>query len=720
MTGTALSAQGQQAGLFVVNASAFPGGDSIDVYLSGFLQYEDIHFGSTTVNPYDVGFDFRVSVAPGNSTSAADTVVGLTVTLRDSYSTTLIISGDLFDSPTITQIDEPVPVTSDYEVLFVNATADRQSLDIRSRSSGPIVDDLSILDTTVVYHPFAEPIQQLDVFESDGVRRIQSFVTTFGSASPRTDMFVLAGFVDPPSAEHAPLTFFPVRTSPTPYCYLEAFGCRFRNNLGQFRFLNAANPSDPAGIGLSVNDEVVGDVGPLSVLAPVVVDAGLSPETTPWTRVTLSGSGFVLEDSIQVSYDSRSFVAVVGDRAEPASVKLVQFAVDSTAAHVDSTHIEFVHLATDVDTLTLRSRDSARIDAVLPDAGAVITAVVGRPLRISERPLAVDVYRTQRRDAVASHLLELAQFDEAVRVMAVVGNASSAEAVGLYQIPDSTGPLVRLPDALPPGVDYGDLPQPYVSIDNGFETPDRGPRHLIDGFMFLGSGVDGEDNGQPNEAANGDDLAGSGPPDDGIVFDSPWMPGSRSSLTATASYYGYLNGWIDFDRNGLFDTYEEVVRTTVVPESNEVEFNVPRSVTLTDTLYARFRLSDQPRVTPNTPYAETDSDMLFGEVEDYRILVATLTSTDADSPDQVTVDAPFPNPAEVRITIRIALPTPTQVSVYLVDVLGRTVVRSQEDSLYPTGSSQLHVDVSPIADGLYFARISVGRDQFVFPVVVRR
>ena len=205
MTGTALSAQGQQAGLFVVNASAFPGGDSIDVYLSGFLQYEDIHFGSTTVNPYDVGFDFRVSVAPGNSTSAADTVVGLTVTLRDSYSTTLIISGDLFDSPTITQIDEPVPVTSDYEVLFVNATADRQSLDIRSRSSGPIVDDLSILDTTVVYHPFAEPIQQLDVFESDGVRRIQSFVTTFGSASPRTDMFVLAGFVDPPSAEHAPL-----------------------------------------------------------------------------------------------------------------------------------------------------------------------------------------------------------------------------------------------------------------------------------------------------------------------------------------------------------------------------------------------------------------------------------------------------------------------------------------------------------------------------------
>ena len=69
--------------------------------------------------------------------------------------------------------------------------------------------------------------------------------------------------------------------------------------------------------------------------------------------------------------------------------------------------------------------------------------------------------------------------------------------------------------------DFGDAPEPYPTL-----LPDAARHTIIPGF-FLGAGVTGEENGKPTPAADGDDL------DDGIVFDTPLLPGATSSLTVT-------------------------------------------------------------------------------------------------------------------------------------------------------------------------------------------
>ena len=203
-----------------------------------------------------------------------------------------------------------------------------------------------------------------------------------------------------------------------------------------------------------------------------------------------------------------------------------------------------------------------------------------------------------------------------------------------------------------PNLDYGDATDtsPAEATDDYQTQPGRGPSHVVDGVTFLGTGVDAEN------AAFGD----GDPEDDGVVLDDgsatlptlhnqTIIPGQSIELDVTTAGTGVLNAWIDFNRDGMFDTSEQVA-TDVSPTSNSITINttVPFSAVAGDT-YARFRYSSQTGLGPNDAAPD-------GEVEDYSVTIvgasprvrlvkrvtrigATAIATVTDDPNDADDDA---------------------------------------------------------------------------------
>ena len=182
------------------------------------------------------------------------------------------------------------------------------------------------------------------------------------------------------------------------------------------------------------------------------------------------------------------------------------------------------------------------------------------------------------------------------------------------------------------GLDLGDAPSPYPTL-----LVDNGARHLKNPGIYLGSGVDEEEDGQPTAAADGDDLITSDD-EDGVVFASSLAQGTIASVTVTTHNTvgaGFLDAWIDFSGDGDWDDSGEHVfnhEQLFTSGATALTFAVPAGAKIGDT-YARFRYSSEG----SNSYTSQSPD---GEVEDYRVTIAskptgvngviTLLGTDGD------------------------------------------------------------------------------------------
>ncbi len=187
---------------------------------------------------------------------------------------------------------------------------------------------------------------------------------------------------------------------------------------------------------------------------------------------------------------------------------------------------------------------------------------------------------------------------------ATMGNLADTAAAPNGEVEDYM--LVIQPDSL----DYGDAPDPsYPTL-----LASNGARHGISN-LFLGNLIDTEINGIPGVSANGDDLNNLDD-EDGIVFTSFIKAGNQATLNATASQNGgYLNAWMDFNRDGdWLDAGEQIFTNQALAAGvNNLSFNVPDSAVLGKS-YARFRLATAQDLQPTG--SATD-----GEVEDYSAYV---------------------------------------------------------------------------------------------------
>ncbi|MGD9613293.1 MAG: SdrD B-like domain-containing protein, partial [Kiritimatiellia bacterium] len=181
--------------------------------------------------------------------------------------------------------------------------------------------------------------------------------------------------------------------------------------------------------------------------------------------------------------------------------------------------------------------------------------------------------------------------------------------------------------------DYGDLPDSYDTL-----LAD-GARHVVPltPNLYLGAGVDTEQNGVPSVGADGDDLAGTDD-EDGVlqITNSIWQVGTEggSVEVTVGAGSGWLLGYIDFNGDGDFVDAGEMVCNLAVSNTGgngagvyTNAFAVPAdtfSTTSSTPLYARFRLYPEQPLFPELAYAGTADN---GEVEDYLWHLAGLGDT---------------------------------------------------------------------------------------------
>ena len=157
-------------------------------------------------------------------------------------------------------------------------------------------------------------------------------------------------------------------------------------------------------------------------------------------------------------------------------------------------------------------------------------------------------------------------------------------------------------------LNYGSAPTPYPTA----LTAD-GARHLVLSGEYLGT----------SEAA-----------DNGVVFNSPLVPGATASVTVTAALpagvtSGKLDAWIDYNDNGSWtDSGEEIFKdATVVAGANTLTFSVPTNA-LPGSTWMRFRYSQAGGLAPT-------GMAMDGEVEDSQVQISAAPIMPATGPGSV-------------------------------------------------------------------------------------
>jgi hypothetical protein len=198
------------------------------------------------------------------------------------------------------------------------------------------------------------------------------------------------------------------------------------------------------------------------------------------------------------------------------------------------------------------------------------------------------------------------------------------------------------------GKDFGDAPTAEQSgFLNSYPTniSQNGARHAI-GELFLGEQVDTESDGQPDSAAGtsgsaGDDNRGERD-EDGVVFITSMVATNAvetaSSVAVVASQAGFVDGWVDFTRDGDWDDVGEQIlkRVAVEPGVNLLPYRIPTDARSGETA-TRFRISSTGGLSPRGPSFD-------GQVEDYLV---TIVDGDASGGATATVAAPSSDELDV-------------------------------------------------------------------------
>ncbi len=193
--------------------------------------------------------------------------------------------------------------------------------------------------------------------------------------------------------------------------------------------------------------------------------------------------------------------------------------------------------------------------------------------------------------------------------------------------------------------DFGDAPDVVAGSSIGdYRTTigDDGPRHAIVPGLHIGASVDGDSGLLQNGVAGADDVDSALPDDeDGLVYpaaDLLMTEGTEPKIdiwvTNTTGTQATLYGWIDYNADGVFDSFSErasvAVPTGVSDEIATLTFPaIPFGVT--GATYARFRLSTDGSAANSTGYADD------GEIEDYQVAIVRPSDGTADSTETVLI-----------------------------------------------------------------------------------
>lgn len=242
----------------------------------------------------------------------------------------------------------------------------------------------------------------------------------------------------------------------------------------------------------------------------------------------------------------------------------------------------------------------------------------------------------------------LADYDRFGGAIASLGdlNGDGVAELAVGAVGDDTGGVLRgavhvmFPRPLY-SFDYGDAPDTSTGASAGnYQTfaDDQGPSHDLRTTrttLFLGQRVEGDADAEPNIAATGDDVAIAYPDEEDGIIDPYQLqltagraPSVQLRATNQTGAAATLFGWIDINRNGVFenDTERASVGVPSGTTNGLLSLTFPTiATTFSGATYARFRLSTDS-AAGNSIGAASD-----GEVEDYAATILQRSDGTANS-----------------------------------------------------------------------------------------
>ncbi|MCC3153094.1 GEVED domain-containing protein [Hymenobacter sp. BT770] len=172
--------------------------------------------------------------------------------------------------------------------------------------------------------------------------------------------------------------------------------------------------------------------------------------------------------------------------------------------------------------------------------------------------------------------------------------------------------------------------------------------------------------------------------------------------------------WVDFNTNGVFDSFELVVSGVTVSGPNSNTFSASFAApTRTTALNARMRILAVANTNAPSPCSV---NLLNAEVEDYQLRVMPLATRDALALPSLNL---YPNPT-IDGQMRLRLTDASAAGTYAAEVqnlLGATVLTT---ALRLSATADAALNLSSLAPGVYVLRLRDAHGQTALRRVVRQ
>ncbi len=202
----------ETARLQVIHNAADPAAASVDIYLDGAELLGDFGFREASAFiDAPANTPINVGVAPGNSTSAADTLKNFTLTLEAARTYVAIANGvlttdDFPDNPAGLDIgftlfpydmgQESGTSAANVDLNVFHGSTNAPAVDVVARGAGRLVDDAAYGDYTG-YFPVAADSYTLDVMTADGGTVVATFDVDLSALGGGAAVVFASGFLRP-------------------------------------------------------------------------------------------------------------------------------------------------------------------------------------------------------------------------------------------------------------------------------------------------------------------------------------------------------------------------------------------------------------------------------------------------------------------------------------------------------------------------------------------
>lgn len=204
----ALEARDVPTTLQVIHDSPYAAAAVVDVYVNDTLLLDDFKFRTAT--PFvDVpaGVPLKIDVAPGDSTSSAQSLFTQTVTLAADKNYIAVAVGNPLSSGTdrfgLSVTDAGRRAAADptkVDVLAFHGAPDAPTVDVQARGAGTVVNDFSFRSFASEGYLSLPPADyKLDVTTADGLVNVRGFDAALSGAAGKSVTVLASGFVVPPA-----------------------------------------------------------------------------------------------------------------------------------------------------------------------------------------------------------------------------------------------------------------------------------------------------------------------------------------------------------------------------------------------------------------------------------------------------------------------------------------------------------------------------------------